>query len=133
MSDNPNNHYQSVVDALAEATKLSPTEIGIRETQETVWKIFYDMDDLLAFPTSFLFDIRSATVIQDIPVNSHEFPPNKAHIAYWKNIKVHKAVAELLHNKDWVVNLTTRRMIENLPPSMKVLVLVASVTRGAIC
>ena len=74
MSDNPKNHYQSVVDALAEATKLSPTEIGIREIQETVWKIFYDMDDLLAFPTSFLFDIRSATVIQDIPVNSQEFP-----------------------------------------------------------
>lgn len=88
---------QHIVDDLADGKKLSPEEIGISEdTDEVIWKIFYDIDDLLAFPTSPLFGDHPA--IKDCQVDSGAHP-GTAHTDYWKTPKVHEEISELLNRR----------------------------------
>lgn len=88
---------QFVVDELFAGRTLSPEYIGIPDnTNQIIWKIFYDIDDLLAFPTGFLYGDHCA--IKDCPVDSGNYP-NTAHADYWKSPEVHKEVAELLSRR----------------------------------
>ncbi len=88
---------QRIVDELADGKKMSPEEIGISEnTDEVIWKIFYDIDDLLAFPTSPLFGDHPA--IKDFQVDSGAHP-GTAHTDYWKTSTVHEEIAELLNRR----------------------------------
>jgi len=88
---------QRVVDELFVGRTLSPSDIGIPEnTNHILWKIFYDIDDLLAFPTGFLYGDHRA--IKDYPVDSGNYP-STAHADYWKSPGVHKEVAELLSRR----------------------------------
>lgn len=88
---------QFVVDKLFAGRTLSPEYIGIPDnTNQIIWKIFYDLDDLLAFPTGFLYGDHRA--IKDYPVDSGNYP-STAHADYWKSPEVHKEVAELLSRR----------------------------------
>jgi hypothetical protein len=88
---------QRVVDELFAGRTLSLGDIGIPEhTNQVLWKIFYDIDDLLAFPTGCLYGDHRA--IKDCQVDSGNYP-NIAHTDYWKTPVVHKEVAELLSRR----------------------------------
>ena len=88
---------QRVVDELFVERTLSPSDIGIPEdTNQILWKIFYDIDDLLAFPTGCLYGDHRA--IKDYPIDSGN-RPDTAHTNYWKSPVVHKEVAELLSRR----------------------------------
>ncbi|XWK86243.1 MAG: acylphosphatase [Phormidium sp.] len=87
---------QRVINTLANQDTLSIDEIGIPEqTQEIIWKVFYDINDLSAFPISPLFGGHPA--IEDIAIemsNNYYNYPN-----YWENEVIHTHVAELLHRR----------------------------------
>ncbi|MFB2882093.1 acylphosphatase [Floridanema aerugineum] len=87
---------QRVVNTLANQDTLSIDEIGIPEqTQEIIWKVFYDINDLSAFPISSLFGGHPA--IEDIAIemsNNYYNYPN-----YWENEVIHTHVAELLNRR----------------------------------
>jgi hypothetical protein len=88
---------QFVVDELFAGKTLSPSDIGIPDnTDQIIWKIFYDIDDLLAFPTGFLYGDHRA--IKDYQIDSGNYP-HIAHGGYWKSPAVHKEVAELLSRR----------------------------------
>ena len=77
---------QKVVDMFAKdpAEKLDPATIGV--TQDKVkWKVFYDIDDILSFPTRNLFKDNDGVV--DIQVDTSD-RPDEAHGRYWTNDKV---------------------------------------------
>jgi len=87
---------QRVVDAFANEETLPADEIGIaRDTKEIIWKIFYDIDDMLAFPVRPLFGEYAG--IQDIQVDVAD--GLKTHTSYWGNEKIHEQVAELLNRR----------------------------------
>ena len=87
---------QRVVDTFANNKTLPADEIGItRDTTEIIWKIFYDIDDMLAFPVRPLFGDYPG--IQDIQVDVGDGV--QAHTSYWKNDKIHAQVAELLNRR----------------------------------
>ncbi len=90
---------QRVVDAFANGETLPADEIGIPpDTKEIIWKIFYDIDDVLAFPVRPLFGDYPG--IQDIQVDVAD--GLKTHTSYWRNETIHEQVAELLNRR--VVN-----------------------------
>lgn len=87
---------QRVVNTFANQETLSVDEIGIPEqSKEIIWKVFYGIDDLSAFPISPLFGNHPA--IEDIAIemsNNYSNYPN-----YWENEVIHTHVAELLHRR----------------------------------
>lgn len=87
---------QRVVNTFANQETLSVDEIGIPEqSKEVIWKVFYDIDDVSAFPISPLFGNHPA--IEDIAIemnNNYSNYPN-----YWVNQVVHTQVAELLNRR----------------------------------
>ena len=87
---------QRVVNTFANQETLSVDEIGIPEqSKEIIWKVFYGIDDISAFPISSLFGGHPA--IADIPLemsNNYSNYPN-----YWVNEVVHTHVAELLNRR----------------------------------
>lgn len=88
---------QRVVDELFVEKTLSPSDIGIPEdTNQILWKIFYDIDDILAFPTGCLYGDHRA--IKDCRIDSGN-SPDTAHANYWSSPAVHKEVAELLSRR----------------------------------
>jgi hypothetical protein len=87
---------QRVVDTFAKGKTLLPDEIGISlDAKEIIWKIFYDIDDLLGFPTRPLFGDHPA--IQDIQVDVGD--GYRTHNGYWASEKIHEDVAELLDRR----------------------------------
>jgi len=82
---------QKVVDLFYQKQKLDPSVIGIKSGLR--WKIFYDIDDILAYPTRNLF--KSNQTIMDIQVSNTDLP-HTAHEKYWINKKVIKETAELI-------------------------------------
>lgn len=87
---------QRVVDAFAKGETLPADEIGIpSDTKEIIWKIFYDIDDILAFPVRPLFGDYPG--IQDIQVDVAD--GLKTHTSYWQNEMIHEQVAELLNRR----------------------------------
>lgn len=87
---------QRVVNTFANQETLLVDEIGIPEqTKEIIWKVFYSIDDLSAFPISPLFDGHPA--IQDIPIEMSNNDSNYPN--YWVNGIVHTHVAELLNRR----------------------------------
>lgn len=87
---------QRVVDNFASGKTLPADEIGIpRDTKEIIWKIFYDIDDMLAFPIRPLFGDYPG--IQDIQVDVAD--GLKTHTSYWGNEKIQEQVAELLNRR----------------------------------
>lgn len=84
---------QAVLDRLYDRSRLDPADIGVTAEGRVQWKIFYDVDDLLAFPTRELYEPRGA--IMDIQVNCGR-DPVKAHAGYWSNGTVIRETAALI-------------------------------------
>jgi hypothetical protein len=90
---------QKIVDLLARTgAGLDASQIGIKGKRGGLqWKIFYDKDDLLAFPTRNLYrDPHGA--IGDYNVSTG-WTPISAHKGYWKNSDVRRETAELLSRR----------------------------------
>lgn len=83
---------QNVVDMLFQEKKLDARVIGMKK-EGIIWKIFYDVDDMLSYPTRNLFEPNDA--IMDIQVDTADLP-HTAHTKYWTNKKVIKEAASLL-------------------------------------
>lgn len=87
---------QRVVNTFANEQTLSVDEIGIPDqSTEIIWKVFYSMDDLSAFPINPLFGNHPA--IQDIAIEINNNYTNYHN--YWLNEVVHTQVAELLNRR----------------------------------
>ena len=85
---------QKVVDALAEGKDLDASVIGIKPTEtQARWQVFYDIDDVLSFPTRPLFGDHPA--VFDFQVDAGD-RPDVAHVSYWKTGRVVEEVADLL-------------------------------------
>ncbi|MFB2939023.1 acylphosphatase [Aerosakkonemataceae cyanobacterium BLCC-F154] len=87
---------QRVINTFANQETLSVDEIGIpQQSQEIIWKVFYDIDDLSAFSISPLFGNHPA--IEDIAIQMSNNYSNYS--SYWVNGIVHTHVAELLNRR----------------------------------
>lgn len=72
--------------------RVNPRLLGLSE--DTVqWLLFYDVDDLLAYPTRHLYAPRKA--IREVQVESAD-RPDKAHTKYWRKKKVLEEAASLI-------------------------------------
>jgi hypothetical protein len=95
--------YQARLDAAAGKTPrlIDSRDIGVTCTDGIQWKIFYDTDDLLAFPTREFYSLddgRPNPAIMDYQVNSG-YEPNSAHTGYWTDATVVHECAQTL--ADW--------------------------------
>jgi|GEM_PF-1485449 hypothetical protein len=84
---------QILVEKLAQNEFLDPTEIGIPEDGIPKWRNFYDVDDLLGFPSRRLY--KNVPTIEDFQVDTAAFP-GAAHTQYWENETVQFRTAELI-------------------------------------
>ena len=84
---------QKLVDRLAAGERLDPTVIGVPKSGPPKWKIFFDTDDALGFPTRRLFD--SVGSIREYEVNS-DWNPLTSHTNYRNNEEVQREIAELI-------------------------------------
>jgi hypothetical protein len=84
---------QEMVDVLAKNQHLKVSDIGIKTSDRIKWKLFYDVDDVLAFGTRRLYDAVDA--IQEIQVDTGDNPVT-VHIQYWQNKTVIRETANLL-------------------------------------
>jgi hypothetical protein len=72
--------------------QLDPSVIGIAG-DEVRWLLFYDVDDLLAYPTRHLYSPRDA--IEEVQVDSSDLP-HRAHVNYWAQQEVVRRAADQL-------------------------------------
>ncbi len=82
-----------VVQLLAQGQRLDPRVIGVPQSGPPKWRIFYDVDDILGFPTRRLFEAQGT--IQDYEVETGLYPTD-AHGKYWTNPDVLASVAQLI-------------------------------------
>lgn len=85
---------QRLVDLLTEPNaRIDASVIGIRDDGAPQWLLFYDVDDVLGFPTRPLFTPERA--LHEIEVRTG-LEPLSAHLGYWRNVRVQDEVAALL-------------------------------------
>jgi hypothetical protein len=70
-----------------------PKDIGVKQADAIQWKIFYDIDDMLGFPTRRMYQPNDA--ILEVQVNTG-LEPGTAHTGYWQSSRVIEETAELL-------------------------------------
>jgi hypothetical protein len=88
---------QKLVDLLNEpGARIDASVIGIREDGAPHWLLFYDVDDVLGFPTRPLFSPERA--LHEIEVRTG-LEPLSAHLGYWRNVRVQEEVANLLASR----------------------------------
>jgi hypothetical protein len=81
---------------------VDAADIGIRAGDKTQWKLFYDTDDLLGFPSRGLYtlpDGRPHPAIMDFQVNCG-VEPFGAHVGYWTDHTVIHEAAQLF--AEWI-------------------------------
>ncbi|HMI92395.1 MAG TPA: hypothetical protein VK509_13560 [Polyangiales bacterium] len=76
--------------------RIDASVIGIREDGAPHWLLFYDVDDVLGFPTRPLFAPERA--LHEIEVRTG-LEPLSAHLGYWRNVRVQEEVANLLASR----------------------------------
>ena len=86
---------QELVDRLAKGEPIEAKDIGIEDSNQVQWQIFYDIDDLLGFGTRRLYN--SANAIKEYQVDTGD-NPGDAHTGYWQNRTVIKRTAQLLYD-----------------------------------
>ncbi len=84
---------QRMVDALAAGATLDPSVIGINSAVPVQWRIFYDLIDVLGFPSRRLYGDTPA--IEEFQVDNGA-NPGEVHSRYWTNDTVLTQVADLL-------------------------------------
>ena len=85
----------SLINKLRNHQLLDTEDIGLRQADglsNPRWVNFWDKDDLLAAPVSFLYD-NSMGVIEDIPVNAGIILPS-AHTDYWYSLEMANYIAK---------------------------------------
>jgi hypothetical protein len=87
---------QGLVDQLARGELLDPSVIGITPGGPVCWRLFYQVEDILGFPSRLLF--RDASRIEEFEVFNSLLPPS-AHTGYWGNEFVVNAAAELIKSR----------------------------------
>ncbi len=84
---------QKLVDALARGEQLDATVIGIQRSGPVQWKNFYDVDDVLGFPTRRVF-------VTDGEIEDHQVDtgwlPEPAHTTYWQHVTVIREISDLI-------------------------------------
>jgi hypothetical protein len=85
---------QVMIDKLFSHQGLNPADIGVVSTGIQV-KFFYDVDDVLGFPSRNLYSPNDA--VMDIQVDVGD-TPQSAHTGYWKNETVIRETAQLLYD-----------------------------------
>lgn len=89
---------QSLVDKFSKGERLDASVIGLRDVGHPMWKIFYDVDDILGFPARRLFEER--VEIEEFQVDTG-WRPDLAHSGYWSHPWVVREMAALIA-KNWV-------------------------------
>lgn len=84
---------QVLVNRLANEQLIDARDIGIIDSNQIQWQLFYDVDDLLGFGTRRLYNCGNA--IGEYQVDSGD-NPGDAHTSYWKNSVVAEKTAQLL-------------------------------------
>jgi hypothetical protein len=76
---------------------LEPRSIGIRcsSSFDSKWLNFWDKDDVISYPLSFLYD-NSGKMIEDIYVDTGDFFP-WVHNYYWGSKKIAKIIADKMN------------------------------------
>ena len=85
----------SLINKLRNHQLLDTEDIGLRQADglsNPRWVNFWDKDDLLAAPVSFLYD-NSVGVIEDMPVNAGIVLPS-AHTDYWYSLEMANHIAK---------------------------------------
>ena len=85
----------SLINKLRNHQLLDTEDIGLRQAdglENPRWVNFWDKDDLIAAPVSFLYD-NSMGVIEDRPVNAGIILPS-AHTGYWYSLEMAKHIAD---------------------------------------
>jgi hypothetical protein len=82
-----------MVDMLFNDGYFQPKDIGVVSAAQIQWKIFYDVDDMLGFPTRRMY--RPDDAILEVQVDSGD-DPGTAHTAYWENTTVIRETADLI-------------------------------------
>ena len=83
---------QELVDRLFNERRLDPSVIGIKAAERIRWKNFYDIDDVLGFPTRRLYEPNAA--IKEFQIDCGD-QPGSAHTEYWENDTVIRETANL--------------------------------------
>lgn len=84
---------QTMVEKLHAENLLDPAVIGLKPSDPVKWQIFYDIDDILGFPTRSLYYPNGS--IKEIQVDCGD-EPLSAHSDYWANETVLRETAELI-------------------------------------
>ena len=84
---------QKLVEKLTQQEQLDPSVIGVPDVGPVKWKLSYDVDDMLGFPTRRLF--MGTGTIEEYQVNAG-LRPDHAHGGYWNNATVLREVAQLI-------------------------------------
>ncbi|WP_009630885.1 hypothetical protein [Synechocystis sp. PCC 7509] len=86
---------QKLVDRLAKGELIDAKDIGIDNSNQIQWQLFYDIDDLLGFGTRRLYN--AANAIKEYQVDTGD-NPGDAHTGYWQNRMVIEQTAQLLYD-----------------------------------
>ncbi len=86
---------QALIDRLYHGNLIDPADIGILDPARTRWLTFYDVDDIVGFPTRNLYSPNTA--IKEIQVATGDLPED-AHGKYWVNKRVIEETADLIYN-----------------------------------
>lgn len=84
---------QKLVDNYFQGKRLDPAAIGIPVGTKIRWKLFYDVDDVLGYPSRGLYEPNDT--IKEMQVGTGA-APEQAHDGYWKNGTVITEIAELI-------------------------------------
>ncbi len=84
---------QKLVDNYYQGKKLDPAALGITSGPKIQWKLFYDADDVLGYPSRNLYEPVEA--VKEIQVGTGA-SPEKAHNGYWQNQTVITEIADLI-------------------------------------
>lgn len=84
---------KELVERYYQGQRLDPVAIGIPAGSRTRWKLFYDADDVLGYPSRNLYWPNDA--IKEMQVGTGA-APEQAHDGYWHSQKVIDEVAQLI-------------------------------------
>lgn len=84
---------QEMVNILSRDGHFDPASIGVKSSNQVQWVNFYDVDDMLGFPSRELYAPNHA--IREVQVNSGS-NPGDAHSRYWETQRVIHETADLI-------------------------------------
>ena len=86
---------QKLVDMLHNKESLDVSVIGVEPNNSAMWKVFYDVNDILGYPVKGLFG--NPVAIQEFHIGT-TWNIFKAHDWYWKHPKVISEIGKLLRD-----------------------------------